>query len=256
MLTEYRVQIAQEAGYEIVLSNLGKDRKPHPVHRSASHLADWVGHIVPPGKSLKDCLDWIPQHSWPVERLVQWSNAADKTDLADGFMKEALMRLAEHVPDSTSLEILVALGEGLSGIHLAELIRSEFGRSSRGYRRLLHLWPDSVPGLGLTGITETIIELRDKWFPRREFEGQTAPAASYKGNVLEMPIRAVAALACAALAGEEANRGDYWYREYLWQAGRAQRAGCRFTHALYVLRQHTPSSPRQLARILQVSPWD
>ncbi len=244
----------EESDYQVVFSNLGRGRKRHPVHRSRDHLADWVGHLVTPSRTFQDSLDWIPEHSWPLERLIQWARENQEESLADGFVDDVLATFVEEVPDSTSLDLHTAFPQ-VTQVELAQLVKAHFGRSSRGYEKLLEMLSEDIPGLWSAQIVEAISHLRDEWFPAKQFEGQAPPVARYKGLSLVVPIRVVAALVCTAFAGEESNRADHWYRTHLWESGQVKLAGCRFTHALYILRRHTQLTPQQLARMLQINPW-
>lgn len=228
--TEFTEKILESSGYRIYLSNTGRDKKKHPVKKRNLHLVDWVAFFVPPSYNMKDCLTWVPMHSWSIERLIQWSKVTGDQKRPDGLVYEAIERFAGNVPDSTSLQ--EAYESRLKGVMKPNDIVAEI-------RRLV-----------------------DKWFPVASFDKITTPEARYKNKFMDapvkvrLPIRLVAALVCAAFACEEANRGDTWYRNFHKYKGKPKIAGCLMAMGVYLYRRYTDASVDQIATVLRIPTWE
>jgi len=107
---------------------------------------------------VSDCLTWVPMHSWSIERLIQWSKAAQNWASADGLVDEAIKNFAGNVPDSTSLQ--------------------------EAYEGKLHgvMTPNEI--------VSKIRQLTDKWFPVAKFEESFAPKAKYKNKTMPNSVEA------------------------------------------------------------------
>lgn len=230
--------LAEDSGYSVFLSNSGKDIKKHPID-NRGHLVDWVGQFVPKGYTQKECSDWIPMHSWAIERLVQWGRAERRLDLVDDFMDETLKMTAGRVPDSTSLQL--------------------------AYEQKI----DNV----MTP-SELVLEIQqviEKHLPKNTYDGMLTPEARFKKKdidavVVKTPVRIVAALICASMACEEANRGDEWYiksKRIRHKSGRFKGklrtpriGGCRMAFGVYLYRRFTNTTIKQIATMLRIPQWE
>lgn len=206
------------------LSNSGIDRKFPPWTKRHKHPVDWVGFFAPPKYSVEKCQTWVPEHYWPIERLVLWAKKYDR-QRADKFVFKAADAIAGHVPDAGSLQ--QALGS---------------------------------PGSGITTPAEVVSLIRklvDECFPEAKFEEVRTEATTYKSPgaprpiKVKMPIRAVAALVTTSLVCEEANRGDMWYRTNVKKGTRIKLGGCRMVEGIYLYRRFTNSTYDQISTILR-----
>lgn len=227
---EFTQTILMSSGHYVYLSNTGREKKKHPVKKKNLHLVDWVAFFVPSNYNMKDCLTWVPMHSWSIERLIQWSKVTKDWVQADGLVDEAIKNFAGKVPDSTSLQ--EAYEGRLHGVMTPNDILSEI-------RRLV-----------------------DKWFPTAKFDGSLTPQSKYKNKFIaspvqvSLPIRVVAALVCAAFACEEANRGDTWYRKFHNYKGKPTLAGCFMAQGVYLYKRYTSASIDQIATVLRIPTWE
>jgi hypothetical protein len=222
-------EILESSNHRVYLSNSGQDRKAHPVKKTHLHTVDWVGFFVPPGYSINQCRTWVPMHSWSIERLIQWSKDTGDSYRTDGLVYHAVDCFAGKVPDSTSLQ---------------ESYESRLKQVMK---------PDDI--------VAEIRRLVDKWFPASQFDSSVVPNAKYKNKFMKapvevrLPIRAVAALVCAAFACEEANRGDTWYRNFC-KKGKPKIAGCLMALGVYLYRRYTNAAIDQIATVLRIPAWE
>lgn len=219
-------ELIEESRYRVYFSNLGEDFKKKPWSPSQRHSADWVGHFVPPGFSFEECKKWIPMHSWIIERLYQWAKMADRFDVLDSFVDEAVNTIAGNVPDSTTLQ------QVLDGAVLNKNIPH----------------PDNL--------VELVNNLVLTHFPPERFTGMMVPETLFKGVSVRPPVRVVATLLCISLVCEEANRGDEWYRKHYKPGTQIKMAGCRMAHGIYLYRRHSNASISQIATILKTATWE
>ncbi len=230
--------LVEDSGYTIYLSNSGKDVKKHPID-NRQHLVDWVGQFVPRGYTQEECSDWIPMHSWAIERLIQWGREERRLDIVDDFMDEILTMTAGRVPDSSSLQL------------------AHEGKVENV----------TTPG----ELVQEIEEVIEKHLPKGEFEGTPAPEARFKKKdieaiVVNTPVRIAAALICASMACEEANRGDEWYikaKRIRHKSGRFKGklrepriGGCRMAYGVYLYRRFTNTRIKQIATMLRIPQWE
>ncbi len=210
--------------FQVFLSNSGKDRKFPPWTKKRKHPVDWVGFFVPPGYAIEECQTWVPEHYWPIERLVVWALSNDVAR-SDRFVLEAADAIAGWVPDSG---------------HLQDAL--------------------DASGSGITTPTEVVSLMRNTVntsFPQAGFDSAKTARAVYKpprssqSIEVEMPLRAVAALVMASLVCEEANRGDMWYRMHENKGIRPKLGGCRMVEGIYLYRRFTKSTYNQISTILR-----
>jgi hypothetical protein len=219
-------KLIEESQYSVYFSNLGEDLKEIPWSKGKKHLADWVGHFVPPGYSFEECKKWIPMHSWIIERLYQWAKVADTFSILDPFVDEAVNTIAGNVPDSTTLQ------EVLEGrISESTIPRPE-------------------------DLVELVCRLVSVYFPAEKFTDMFVPEAFFKGVLVRPPVRVTATLLCVSLVCEEANRGDEWYRRHYKPSTQVKRAGCRMAHGIYLYRRHSNASISQIATIFKTATWE
>jgi hypothetical protein len=227
---EFTQEVLESSGYRVYLSNLGRDKKAHPVKKKHVHLVDWVGFFVPPNYDINQCKTWVPMHSWSIERLIQWSKVTGDVNRTDGLIYEAVDHFMGKVPDSTSLQ------DSYEG-RLKEVMK-----------------PDDI--------VEEVRQLVNKWFPMSQFNGKLVPQAKYKNKFLEvpvevcLPIRVVASLVCIAFACEEANRGDTWYINFYGCKAKPRIAGCLMALGVYLYRRYTHASIDQIATVLRIPKWE
>jgi len=227
---EFTELILDSSGYRAFLSNRGQERKKPPLGKRKLHAVDWVAFFVPPKYDMKDCVSWVPMHSWSIERLIQWSKATQDWAPADGLVDEAIKSFAGNVPDSTSLQ------EAYEGRLRGVITPNE--------------------------IVSKIRRLVEKSFPIARFNGSFALKAKYKNKKMptpvevSLPIRVVAALVCAAFACEEANRGDTWFRTFYKYKGKPTLAGCLMALGVYLYRRHSNASIDQIATVLRIPTWE
>lgn len=230
--------LAEDSGYRVFLSNSGKDKKKHPIE-NREHLVDWVGQFVPEGYAKEECSDWIPMHSWAVERLIRWGRVESKLGVVDDFMDEILEMTAGRIPDSSSLQL--AFEGKINGV----------------------ITPSQL--------VQDIKQVIEKHFPEHSYGRTLTPRAVFKKKGIEpvpvdTPVRIVAALVCASMACEEANRGDEWYinfRKVRHKSGRLRGklrtpriGGCRMAYGVYLYRRFTNTSIKQIATMLRIPQWE
>jgi hypothetical protein len=227
---EFTKEILESLGYRVYLSNSGREIKNHPVSKKQPHVVDWVGFFVPPNYDISQCKNWVPMHSWSIERLIQWSKDTGELSRSDGLIFEAIDHFMGKVPDSTSLQY-------------------SYEGKLRGV-----MTPDEI--------VEEVRQLVDKWFPPLQFNDKVAPKAKYKNKFLQtpieicLPIRVVASLVCIAFACEEANRGDAWYIRFHKIAREPKIAGCLMALGVYLYRRYTNASINQIATVLRIPRWE
>jgi hypothetical protein len=184
------------------------------------HTADWIGRLIPPGFTREECLTDAPAHFTIMEILVQWMGKdQNRRTRMDSFVSDLLdgpaeVRIAESIPDSTSLQEYLEKGE---------------------------LDEDSPQG-----IVEKIRRVVDLHFPASEFEGVLLQGPNYRGRDLkQIPIRIASAMVVAAYSAEEANRGDAWYVKKHQVKTQPKRASAYMPSVYYFLRRYTGASQAQ-----------
>ena len=177
------------------------------------HWADWIGRVIPPGKSREECLTWAPAHDKLIEIMISWmkEDRASRFKLVDGFAFDLMKRLAGNVPDSTTLQRDLE-DHGAKARELVDLLKG----------------------------------LVDADFPESRFSGVTTDGGNYQKTRLEaMPIRVVAALLVTGVASEEANRGDLWAYTQMGKPNSSKRASVYMPMAYYFLRAYTDATKSQ-----------
>lgn len=182
---------------------------------------------MPPGYTFEQCRDWIPFHSWPIERLYQWGVATGQFSVLDLFVDKAVNSIAGNVPDSTTLQLILDKSILMTPDmkHPDELVRS-------------------------------MQDMVSTSFPYDEFKDSFVPEAVFKKGRFAPPVRVVATLLCISLTCEEANRGDQWGRKHYRPGTQTKRAGCRMAHGIYLYRRHSDAEISQIATILKTAAWE
>lgn len=144
------------------------------------HLKDWLGRIIPPGKTREECKTWALPHHYITRLLVDWiGKDANKGEMVDLFIDEIISKLHTKIPDATTFQKILE-GKIKEGMH-----PDEFAKITK--------------------------ELVDAYFPEDKFEGVLLDGKriKFKGMILgNVPIRVIAASMVLALGCEESNRGD------------------------------------------------
>lgn len=184
------------------------------------HSKDWLGRLIPPGKTRGDCLTDAPRHTAIAEALVKWMGQDEnRLDVMDGFIRDVLERIVGNVPHATQLQ------------------DNYEGKSNEG------MTPEDIVNMSR--------ELVDKHFPKSTFGETRLGFGVYKGREInDLPIRIAAALLILAYACEESNRGDYWFAlknpEYKPRQGSAY-----MPSVYYFLRRHTRATVEQATMCLK-----
>ena len=230
--TPFRELAVYSMDFQVYFANSGREPKPVPWYPTTrTHSVDWVGFFVPPeGKGKEDNYrTWVPQHYWPITRLVQWARSSPQSVQADDFVHGIGELIAGKVPDSTSLQ---SAHEGrLPGVKTPHEVLLE------------------------------IVQKVDKYFPKGDFDQVKTPQANYKppdtsrSFTYEIPVRAIAALVGIALACEEANRGDVWFRT-TYNRGTPKIGGCRMAQGIYLYLRYTDATCDQVGTILRTQACD
>jgi len=218
-MKDYQKSLIEECGYEVHLANDGKLPKPipWPKEEKKRHSVDWVAHLILPKEQGKDHVALVPPYFAQMEALFQWALTTHRVDELDRFMDEAVETMAGEIPDSTTLQAAYETG-----------LDSEKGPCS---------------------MVSRVDKLVSVHFPTDRYKGETAPL-KYRGRLHRIPVRVIAALWCASLACEEANRGDAWHLKQSEVKTEPTMAGCRMSHSCYVLRRHSKATLKQIRKML------
>lgn len=251
-LADFDTAVVSEAGYVVEFSNKGRKNhfNPNPVKLDARpvaclypkcgrlarradglctlhcpkkgekrpkvqrvHWADWIGRVIPPGKTREECLTWAPAHDKLIEIMITWmkEDKASRFEIVDAFVFDLMKRLAGNVPDSTTLQRDIE-NHGIRTMELAELMK----------------------------------RVVDANFPESRFLSVTTDGGNYqKTQLRNMPIRVVAALLVTGVASEEANRGDLWAYTQMGKPNSSKRASVFMPMAYYFLRAYTEATKGQ-----------
>jgi len=211
-LEDYDGEVLNEEGYVAEFSNKGEKRKPNPNYfnlekkemkclaencsnRTKSvrcmcskhgklndyplHDRDWIGRIIPPGKSRDEFKTWALPHNQIAILLIKWIRGDEKKGKQmDDFMDNILLRFHKKVPDATTLQKNLE-GQKNEGMHPDDVVR----------------------------ITK---ELIDRYFPSKPYENQYIEnTEKFRDTPLHnLPFRILLATQVLALVCEESNRGD------------------------------------------------